>query len=1064
MKKKTPSAKNRAFENLVDAGLVKHAFSRRKMLGGMLGGAAATALLPTLGAGLGAGCGPSEKKRYSVTSVRKTIHVSFPSEIKAVLGNRAIKPRLALHIAGQTLAVVAHTRQSLANAKAHQLFDSASEEPTHYAESALFSAEGVQSYYLGYATDDGRVVPLLGGIHIPTQRDSQRSNLADGEEDPTHLSIDDAAIWAIYHDPGIMALDPAAASAVVAAARSCPEFDALRFEIKKRLVASTHDSLQRGEAWITCNYELDEKGQKIAMRNFDGTPLVGADGKQVYERTWVGAPAVVSATAALISATTTKLNSNPAFNNVKYINAPARAVGDDVTSLQASSLGEHKTRHFKCFDNNKTQSRRQVEVTIEGDELKASMTNHSALATMMVIESYSGTDHKVIGYGVAPSVFFPAIPFPPDKPYQTEAKLEVEVPENANEIRVWTTAGGFRRGVDASLITPAMERFYIATWAIDAVLDFVLPSMFIYMGIGGATCHSTLMTVVKHAAVHLLEEGAVEIVIEALASFVGQGKSLGDRFEEFGSALLGTFIKIMSRLLPEIFGSLAAGLIADVIVGAAVEKSIPVVGWTIAAIGVAQSLVQLGFATEHLITNQSYTAYRTIFTRDVKLTVKPKADEAQFPERAARYKATITGVAKDGTLLPIEKSGVFQSTADSFHVDFHEVPRLAFDINITLYDSDGAQVGLGHQRFPAPNDDEHVFEAEMETEGIPFNVTKRSRFTHARKLEVTANQRAWVGSVAAPAPAPTSDDRALSPDQRDGKVQKLVALTFSQTKQRLAYNFSSPNDTSAFSFHAHDIGRTTAEVNATAGTITKSRALIHSLRDHHCLIDFHQGTLAVFPYVVGETNLATFDPVSQASIGFHGRLHGTDLIHARIHPHAGVLCAVTNLGLEILPLSELSSQPGSSFALTRRGTQPGQLLTPIAVAPLRERHAVAVLEIGENRRIQLFDFNGNLLDEPTVSLAPTAADPFTGLMHTDLDVDSNGNYWVTGYHPTSHQFSMRVYQPSGQGLATASGVNAQRLALNLFNELYTLNVENVRGPGVGNYPEPTLSVWLPHES
>lgn len=1032
-----------------------HALGRRDLFGGVVGTAVTAGILP----GFAATTSCSSTASTSAVPVTgpvvakrtKLLHVAFPIELAALLRRPEHAARLSLSLGGASHPVSLHTPVTLLAAAKNVLFGKPTETPTHFVEDAAFSVEGVQSYKLLYTLPDGRFFPLLAGIHVPTARDLALGDGPNDDVDPFHLSVDDAALWCIYHDPGILALEPTTATMVAKAARACAEFDALRLEIRRRLVATTAEMLERGEAWISSVFDLDDAGQKIRARALDGSPLVDAAGSPVWQTSYVGAPSVVTATRALIAATTTRMNADPAFEGVRYL--PTKGVDGTTTALTSSGTDSP----LVCLDSGTTVSRRTVDFHAHGRELTVEMTNRSAVGALLLVESVTATGSKKIGWASAPGVFFPSIPFPPGAEYTTEAKLELEVPEDANEIHVWTAAAAFGRGVRGELVTDLVATHRDVVWALDALVDFALPVGLLAMGIGGARANKSLKDVVKHALVHVLEEGGLERLVEELAAFTGKGKSLGDRFEEGGAAIGAGIVKLMARLGPQIFGGIVVAIVTELILEATAEKCIPVIGWSTALLGAAQSLVQLGFVEEHVRTGKMLTRHRAVATSPVKVTVAPSREDAQFPDRSAKYVVALTPVTEDEAFRPMEARGTFTPTETSFQVAFDRVPRMALVATVTLQDRFGASVAEGKVVVAAPSGAEEEREIDLETVGIPFVVTAKSRLVHTRKLTATPDGHVWSGSTSIPAPMPNDDDRSISTDPRGLRVGAFGALTFSQQRQKIAYNFKSPCSPDAFSFHVHEAERGSAEVKRTTCGATRSRMLVHSLADHHCIVDRRGEDLLVFPYDPSSTDLATFDGTTAAATG---RLHGTEILHARIHRETGALTAVTDFGLEIVRLGVSSGAPPSAAAQTRRGSRPGQLLAPVSVAPFRTRHRVAVLESGSNRRIQVFDLDANPMDLPIVSLDPVAGDPFTRLVHLDLDVDADDNYWVLGLDPDAHTFSLRVYSPNGAPIVTFKDVNAYRLALNSFNEMYALSPQNLAGPG--SYAEPSVSLWLPY--
>jgi len=125
---------------------------------------------------------------------------------------------------------------------------------------------------------------------------------------------------------------------------------------------------------------------------------------------------------------------------------------------------------------------------------------------------------------------------------------------------------------------------------------------------------------------------------------------------------------------------------------------------------------------------------------------------------------------------------------------------------------------------------------------------------------------------------------------------------------------------------------------------------------------------------------------------------------------------------------------------------------------------ILVLE-QENNRIQAFDIGGN----PVPYFANGAY--FTPLhdvptgAYLDLAIEYAGYLYVLSYTGPSGAYVYRLdlYSPDGQWLARTNGVNAAKLAVNYWRDLFTLNYELLRLPNgtVPNRTEPSVSHWIP---
>ena len=83
----------------------------------------------------------------------------------------------------------------------------------------------------------------------------------------------------------------------------------------------------------------------------------------------------------------------------------------------------------------------------------------------------------------------------------------------------------------------------------------------------------------------------------------------------------------------------------------------------------------------------------------------------------------------------------------------------------------------------------------------------------------------------------------------------------------------------------------------------------------------------------------------------------------------------------------------------------------------------------------------------------------------DLAVEFTGYLYVLSYDRGTLQYRMDVYHPGQSGTApisTTRGVNAAKLAVDFWRNMYTLNYEVLQVPaGVQALTEPSLSRWTP---
>ncbi len=163
-----------------------------------------------------------------------------------------------------------------------------------------------------------------------------------------------------------------------------------------------------------------------------------------------------------------------------------------------------------------------------------------------------------------------------------------------------------------------------------------------------------------------------------------------------------------------------------------------------------------------------------------------------------------------------------------------------------------------------------------------------------------------------------------------------------------------------------------------------------------------------------------------------------------------------------------SGKPGSPEPVAGisggAGTAPGRFGGPLALA-LTPGGDLVVLE-GLNRRLQAVDLYGNPIPcfPGGKALLPLRSET-SKATYLDVALDGEGYIYVLLYLNQGHavaDYRLDLYAPDGAYLGGTTGVNAARIAIDPWRNVYTLNFAHLLGPG--GRTEPTLSVWTPQSS
>jgi hypothetical protein len=147
------------------------------------------------------------------------------------------------------------------------------------------------------------------------------------------------------------------------------------------------------------------------------------------------------------------------------------------------------------------------------------------------------------------------------------------------------------------------------------------------------------------------------------------------------------------------------------------------------------------------------------------------------------------------------------------------------------------------------------------------------------------------------------------------------------------------------------------------------------------------------------------------------------------------------------------------------GTAPGRLLAPALVA-IRPDQTILVLEAG-NQRVQAFSRGGHPVPafptiEPLYWFPLISHAPPDDVVYLSMSVDVANYVFIlsqigNGYDVAD--FYLDVYAPTGAPLFSQRGLNAAGLAVDLWRNAYTLNYQQISGPG--GRPEPSISEYTP---
>ena len=194
-----------------------------------------------------------------------------------------------------------------------------------------------------------------------------------------------------------------------------------------------------------------------------------------------------------------------------------------------------------------------------------------------------------------------------------------------------------------------------------------------------------------------------------------------------------------------------------------------------------------------------------------------------------------------------------------------------------------------------------------------------------------------------------------------------------------------------------------------------------------------------------------------------------------LHP-SGRLVSINNalhkIEIHRLPDAPLSDAVAKTKLLATthagNGTLPGLLGGPVAAA-ISPDGVILILE-ALNNRIQAFDVGANPVQlfrqQSSAYFLELTATAGGDTVYLDLAVEYTGYLYVLSRSQSTNLYRLDIYHPGQAGtapIATTKDMNAARLTVDFWRNVYTLNYSVLQLPG-GGFPgvtEPSVSLWQP---
>ncbi|MHB1123949.1 MAG: twin-arginine translocation signal domain-containing protein [Ramlibacter sp.] len=634
---------------------------------------------------------------------------------------------------------------------------------------------------------------------------------------------------------------------------------------------------------------------------------------------------------------------------------------------------------------------------------------------------------------------------------QDEQRFTVQVPDQAASFQI--LAGGLGTGSNRypKTIGPGA--------VMTVVLDLAIPGVFLAMA--ASSGYKAFKTKVNAPASKQLMVAAAQLFVTAIADSILAGVYYNpSTFKNLASPLMSTLKSSGSWLYTALKESLAEGAAEG-----AAESFIPF------GVGLAlQAVMALGTAAEISqtsaeICNSPWTYVgEAKATHNLTVTINHDPDDvAGFPATATHYRLY---AVCDGS-SPYDSGDIAMPATTRtapFTYTFANLPSGGkVNVSVHFFSASGWLAGAG-ATGPIANT---VDTAAITIKEFLVPLSATTRYGHKQKIALDAGGRhVWQATAAAPLVQTNCDNVS-------GQLCELVGITLSEHFGALGYSWLASsagvrNFANGASGQLYQFANLSFTENPQAGYMTPGGGFSTPARlaydrsstsSHSFYVDTSQGSSIVRRIAMTAVDVPPVAdlPGSKKAVGRFN--HACDAF--LIHPTGKLVSINTALSkFEVLtPLGTPAddAQAPLAQAYAGPGTREGLLLGPACMA-VTPGGTIVVLE-QRNNRIQAFDTGANptrFFRGKTSSFMPLRA-ASAGAMFLDLAVESLGYVYVLW--TAGNVYTLDIYDPQGNWLTATTGVNAGKLTIDLFRNLYTLNFETLKP--AGTITEPSISQWIP---
>ena len=1046
----------------------------------------------------------------TATSSADSRRASAPTELRDLhfdlswLGDAHLEGSYTLRAAGGTYPLERHTAESLAADGLDD--DAASTTPTHVART-VGSTPDVVGLFRVYGTPDANGIPPLVTMAIATSGQT-----------PTY-SVDHLAHAIVFLNPGVSVLTPTAADTVLGHIAATDGLSELTFalttmgpqwNVPQPLVDDAGQAVLTARGTPHYTYELADMVQNSSV------PVSGQSKAAIYSdeslqgARWHLLPGVshvdMSDEAApsrrLLAARNTSgyhvsladggphygvkvaLNglSDDGVLDVTITNSYLRHLSASVTFLETDG---HTA--IVVDDNIWTQLIKGAMKPIVEAWLALGLDDKFGQELLDLIQARDNT-LKFAGLVGAESTFL-GIPVS-----DTDKNLTFAIPTDKTVGTIRLVVGG--------LGTPSGKQWDpTAAWlgiAMTSVIDLAIPT-YALLSTAGEESDTLFDSMFKN----------VPFIAGLVLDVYTIGKDLFSGDANTGADIKDALISLSSTIVTKVLTAADVAAQLALYFGAEeAEEAIPYVGWALKAIAMEAAAAQLAQTIGEVVSSPRVVEFDVTVSMDAVITLTPaqvNGHQGEFPSTATTL--SITAQYSDSTTRTY-RAAVDPGKETSLTIRWSDVPvggKVTFVV--AMFSAEGWGVGKGQSATVdnTINDKTgHVLAVAIEVEQQLYPISADTTYRHDQLLTyVDGTGYEWHETDQ----APTETAEALGSGPSGHVLESLGGITLSDDLGILGYGW----EASGLGIPAVDGDSGDTELDTmqnigfrppagdTRPTWPQAGYMAAPAGYSKAPLLLYQRTAVQGAGRPAEPGLFFLDPTGDARTGFHLRAvtpvtdpgvpvddpsrrfdlaTGTSWGRFPIMPtslaiHSNGYVVAVNPSTDNMQILELpaagvpdAQAPWACMPLGP-GTGPGRLRGP-AVTCIRPDQTILVLE-GGNERIQAFSRGGHPVAAfpgtptpywiPLVSHAPDKA----STVYLSMSADVAGYAYVlsqVGNGYDAADFHLDIYAPTGQHLAHQQGLVAGGLAVDLWRNVYTLNFQQIAGPG--GRTEPSLSEYLPH--